>query len=172
MSLYVNRDVLAASSSSPDGTGPAGAGRDRDGFAAILTLLRDCGGFAAVNFPRPPERSALGSDAGPIAMLVPGGWSESDDRSPSTLIRSVDYGLIIEVRDESCASAYDAADRLACLAQNLLDNRPIGGFCLPGLTTLRRGRVDASSRPPLLRLALEGRFAYVVARPSGRSTAP
>ena len=147
---------------------PAGY-RDRDAFAAIVAALAATGEFADVAFGMTPDRTPLGADRMPLAVVFPAGWDEEDDADPIFNVRHVSYALTLVCRDEDPEGRYQQLDRLTSVAQDALDGSDLGG-CLPALTKLRRGRLDPSARHPEQRLTLSGEFSYLISTQAGHDT--
>ncbi len=170
MPNYLTRDYFADTyfrqidpvQPSPGGTA---ASRDRDAYEAIVARLRASGAFAAVAFPGGPAAGpGLPAGVRPSAVLVPGLWSQADDAEAGARLRTVEYALLLELRDVQASRACDRLDRLAGRAQDMLDGTDLGGLVEPGLSRLGQGRPDPKSKPPWARLALQGRFSYRVLR--------
>ena len=80
--------------------------RDINAFAAIITALAATGEFADVVLGGTIDQEASGAARVPLAAIVPGQWTESDDVDPCSLVRHVVYQLVILVRDEDSIRAY------------------------------------------------------------------
>jgi hypothetical protein len=141
---------------------------DREAFDAIVGVLTASGEFADVLFGRAPCAAIITAAAHPLAVVIPDRWSETVDIDPDHRIRSASYRLLLAVRDGEPRAGYRHLDRLACLAQNLLDQTDLGGRTLAALTRLDRGRPMSSSFPEQWML-LRGEFAYRFARADGRN---
>ena len=115
--------------------------------------------------PASPTRPAVGADRTPALVVVPTQWVEQADSASTTLFRRVSFTLVLIARAEDPRERFETLDRLTSIAQNALEGSTLGGGCLAGMTHVRKGRYDPTSRHPELRLSLDGGFCYTI--PSG-----
>lgn len=144
--------------------------RDRDAYEALLALLRGSGEFARVALGLDSDPGAEATAPAPSALVVPDGWAEAPDSGPGSPLRTVAFRLILTVVHPDPHRRFLAADRLAAVAQNLIDGSDLGGTCLAGLTKLTRCRFPARPGHPAFRAVLDGTFAYCIPAPAARDT--
>lgn len=153
------------------GSGTVAGSRDRDYFQKLMSLVEATGEFAKVSLLCPGDALDV-ADFNPIVGVLPRGWLETEDGLAEELIRTVQYQVLILVRDLDGMTRYDWSDRLACLVQNQVDGVSLGGTGVAALSTLRRGGLRDGQSSDSLVLVLEGEFAYTLDRAVGRATDP
>jgi hypothetical protein len=113
----------------------------------------------------PPVKLAWPSVPSPRGTIPTIGTMPTDVSIP----RAVAWTLTLFVRQSDPESRDREADRLANVAQNVLDGQSLAGITLPGLTKIRRGRWERSPAPER-RLVLMGEFTYLVNAFDGHDT--
>ena len=141
---------------------PAISYRDRDAYAAIITLLENTGEFALVTLGSLIEKASLPTDRLPLAAILPRSWHETDDVDPVEILRQVGFDIILIARANDPAEALDEVQRLSVLVQRAIDGSSLGGGCLPALTIIKEGRMDRRrNRHPEQKFVLKGEFSYI-----------
>ncbi len=141
---------------------PEPEGRDREPYAALLSLLEATGVFEEVIFGDSLQRSQAGADGYPLAVLSPKGWEESDDFDPALIVRRVSFAITIVIKSQDSGTQFDALDRLASTIQAAVDRSDLEGTSLPALTKIRSGRYGQSDRYPEQSIELDGGFATLI----------
>lgn len=141
--------------------------RDADVLARIADALASSNEFAEVvagRLPDPPPTEGLY----PRAWIRFDRWSERSLGDPEVKRRDVQFSLTISTR-----AGFDAEselDRLACLAQDVLEGSDFGGLCLPPSSLVSDGRfapyfgavTAGTARAAELAVILTVRAAYLI----------
>lgn len=135
---------------------------DQDAFSAMVGALKATGAFAEVSFGVTIDRCNIGAGCLPLALIVPKEWSERDTPDSGSLMRQVGFTLTLVVRQADDAARFEELDRLASLAQSVIDRSDLGGGCVRALTKVRKARHDQGMRHPEQRIVLNGDFSYLV----------
>lgn len=130
-----------------------------DGFEEIVAALRSSGEFAEVALGDPAE-VALADDGRPVVILVPEGWSETDDALSGFRLRRVEYRLILRVWDDDPRRRLRRLDQLADGARDILESSTLRGACLPGQSRLGPTRYAPRSTDGELEATVSGEFVY------------
>lgn len=175
MSSYLAPTYFPPSYFASTGGGAASGGvagvRDRDVYEQMKEDLEAIGALSEVIYLL-PGLSPEAADRNPILGLMPRGWEEVPSGDGSRLIRTVRYQVWIIAIDQEPLTRYDWCDRLACLVQNRLDGSSLGARCLPALSVLRRGTLQAGGASNSLTVVLDGEFGYEIDPSVGRGTQP
>jgi len=156
-----------------DGDTPPQAKRDRQILKQLGKLLQEADGYHEVATTGTPEAAGRSAEHYRKISLDIAGWSEesrwSEGGGAITLLRNVDFTLTIHVRDADPDARDDEADRLYCLAANVINHQSFDAWLVPGMTWLSRARylpTDGTER----RIQCSGRFTYLVTSGDGRTT--
>ena len=138
------------------------SGRDAGCYAALVDRLEAIDSFDAVIFGEPTRRTGTGAETHPLAILIPRGWTETDETDPVLWDRRVLFTIRIVVRVEDDPMPFDQLDQLAASVQAQVDLADLGGDCLPSLTKIRAGRYGTSCQYPEWSIDLDGEFAVLI----------
>jgi hypothetical protein len=151
---------------------PESPGRDRDVFRALQSALQALGAFDAVLLHQQGDLAHATSDRNPIALVRRTDWIETNIAGPTTIERTVNFEVVIALRDEDPEARFEALERLESLALNALDGQNWAGISLRDKTSLRRGYDDPAAPHPEARVSLKGQFTYILEGYSNRSIEP
>jgi hypothetical protein len=140
---------------------------DQDAFSAMVGALKATGAFGEVNFWVKIDRCNIGAGCLPLAIIVPTEWIERDTPDSGSLLRRVAFTLTLVVRQADGTSRFNQLDRLASLAQSVINGSDLGGGCVRALTKIRGARQDQGTRHPEQRLVLRGEFSYLIPEAQG-----
>lgn len=146
--------------------------RDWDVLSDIRDRLIATGAFDGVHLSGLPAEYGRSAGEARMAVCTLSAWDDTDDWDDTedvSIPRAVAWTLTLFVRQSDPESRDREADRLANVAQNVLDGRSLAGVTLPGLTKIRRGRWERSPAPER-RLVLMGEFTYLVNAFDGHDT--
>jgi hypothetical protein len=146
--------------------------RDWDVLSDIRDRLIATGAFDGVHLSGLPAEYGRSAGETRMAVCTLSGWDDADDWDDAedvSIPRAVAWTLTLFVRQSDPESRDREADRLANVAQNVLDGQSLAGITLPGLTKIRRGRWERSPAPER-RLVLMGEFTYLVNAFDGHDT--
>ena len=128
----------------------------------MLDRLGAIGSFDSVIFGEPTRRTGTGANTHPLAIVIPRGWTETDDTDPVLWVRRVLFTIRVVVRVEDDPLPFDQLDQLAASVQAQVDLADLGGHCLPPLTKIQTGRYGAACQYPEWSIDLDGEFAVLI----------
>lgn len=148
-------------------------------IAALIRAADDAkpggGGFHEVATSGLPEDHGTSAEYYRKLSLELVGWSERDlsgEPGRSALIeRTVEFRVVVMVRDADPTRRDSEADRLQNLATNAVRQARQDGWLVPDKTMLARGRY-ALAQGVERRIDLSGRACYLIDAVAGRDAAP
>ncbi|MFO0955845.1 MAG: hypothetical protein U0800_00065 [Isosphaeraceae bacterium] len=129
-------------------------------YSTILSLLRSVGGLGDVLLGESNACSPPGDRIYPVAIVVPGPWSETDDTDATRRIRTVTFEGVLAVRDPEFTAAFARLNALVSGAQAAIEGSDLGIDAQASRTRLDAGRYEPANRQGERRFILAGEFAY------------
>lgn len=130
-------------------------------YSTILSLLRGTNGLGDVLLGESHACPPPGDLRYPVAIVVPGPWSEVDDTDASRRIRTVSFEIVLAIREPDFATAFARLNGLATAAQAAVEGSDLGIDAQASRTRLDAGRYEPANRQGERRFLLAGEFAYV-----------
>lgn len=130
------------------------------GFATLLGLLRNVSGLGDVMLGESRDCLPPGDRNYPVAIVIPGPWTEVDDTDAGRRIRTVTFEIVLAIREPDFATAFDRLNALATAAQAAVEGSDLGIGAQAGRTRLDAGRYEPANRQAERRFILTGEFAY------------